>query len=48
MRVIDWICRRIEGEKCTVDSAIGLLPKKGSINLEGMEEKVNIYNFNLN
>ena len=46
MRVIDWICRRIEGEDIAVESPIGLLPKKGSINLKGMTEKV-FYELNL-
>lgn len=37
IRVIDWICRRIDGEKTIVESsAIGLLPKEGSIDLRGL------------
>jgi len=37
IRVLDWICRRINGEKdLTRESAIGLLPAPGSINLEGL------------
>ena len=29
IRVLDWICRRIDGEDCYTDSPIGLLPKEG-------------------
>jgi phosphoenolpyruvate carboxykinase (GTP) len=36
IRVLDWVCRRLDGEDIGVDSAIGILPKKGSINLEGL------------
>ncbi|KAF7988421.1 hypothetical protein HCN44_000994 [Aphidius gifuensis] len=37
-RVLDWIIRRIDNEDIAVDSAIGLLPKKGSIKLDGLVE----------
>ena len=36
IRVIDWICRRLEGEDITASSPIGLLPREGSINLNGL------------
>ena len=29
IRVIDWMCRRLDGEDIAVESPIGLLPKKG-------------------
>ena len=29
IRVIDWICRRLDGEDIAVESAVGMLPKKG-------------------
>lgn len=41
-RVLDWIFRRIDGEDIAEDSAIGLLPKPGSINLENMKTEVNM------
>lgn len=41
-RVLDWIFRRVNGEDCAVQSAIGNLPKKGSLNLEGLEEDVDM------
>ncbi|XP_072743961.1 phosphoenolpyruvate carboxykinase [GTP] isoform X2 [Anoplolepis gracilipes] len=41
-RVLDWILRRIDGEDIAEDSAIGLLPKPGSINLENLNENVNM------
>lgn len=37
IRVIDWMCRRINGEDITEPSAVGLLPKKGSIDLDGLD-----------
>jgi phosphoenolpyruvate carboxykinase (GTP) len=41
IRVLDWICRRLEGDDSIAEkSPIGLLPKKGSINLTGIEDKV--------
>ncbi|VDP03440.1 unnamed protein product [Soboliphyme baturini] len=36
IRVVDWILRRLDNEDVAVESPIGLLPKKGSINLEGL------------
>lgn len=41
-RVLDWIIRRIEGEDIAIDSAIGLLPKEGSIRLDGLDDDVDI------
>ncbi|XP_013418183.1 phosphoenolpyruvate carboxykinase [GTP] [Lingula anatina] len=38
IRVLDWIMRRVDGEDIAVESPIGLLPKKGSINLDGLGE----------
>ncbi|KAL5961700.1 Phosphoenolpyruvate carboxykinase GTP [Taenia solium] len=37
IRVIEWALRRVAGEDIAVDSPIGLLPKKGSINMEGLD-----------
>lgn len=36
-RVLDWICRRIDGEECATSTPIGFIPKKGSINTEGLQ-----------
>jgi phosphoenolpyruvate carboxykinase (GTP) len=40
MRVLDWIIKRCEGEVGAVETAIGYLPKKEDINLEGIEDEV--------
>jgi phosphoenolpyruvate carboxykinase (GTP) len=40
IRVIDWMCNRLKGEDNAVTSPIGLLPKKGSIDLSGIEDQV--------
>jgi len=36
IRVLDWILRRTNGEDIADVSPVGLLPKKGSINLQGL------------
>lgn len=36
IRVLDWICRRVNGEDIAVPSAIGQLPVEGSLNLKGL------------
>ncbi|CAL1678913.1 unnamed protein product [Lasius platythorax] len=41
-RVLDWILRSLDGEDIAEESAIGLLPKPGSINLENLNDNVNI------
>uniref|UniRef100_A0A2C9L9T4 Phosphoenolpyruvate carboxykinase C-terminal P-loop domain-containing protein n=1 Tax=Biomphalaria glabrata TaxID=6526 RepID=A0A2C9L9T4_BIOGL len=39
IRVIDWIVRRLDGEQdIGVDTPIGVVPKKGSINAEGLPD----------
>ncbi len=40
MRVLDWIIKRCEGEVEAEETAIGYLPKKGDINVEGIEDEV--------
>lgn len=40
MRVLDWIIKRCEGEVDAVETAIGYLPKKEDLNLEGIEDEV--------
>ncbi|RWS12411.1 phosphoenolpyruvate carboxykinase-like: cytosolic [GTP] isoform X1 [Dinothrombium tinctorium] len=41
-RVLDWIFRRVNGENCATVTPIGLIPKEGSLNLEGLSENVNL------
>ena len=36
-RVLDWVFRRCEGEDIATPSPIGLIPKPGSLNLDGLE-----------
>ncbi|THD24832.1 Phosphoenolpyruvate carboxykinase GTP [Fasciola hepatica] len=36
IRVIDWMLRRVDGEEVGVKSPIGIIPRAGSINLEGL------------
>lgn len=36
-RVLDWICRRCDGENIAQPSAIGLVPKPGSLNVDGLD-----------
>ncbi|CAF1342324.1 unnamed protein product [Rotaria sordida] len=36
IRVLDWIIRRANNEDVAEPSAVGLLPKKGSLNLQGL------------
>ena len=40
MRVLDWIIKRCEGTIDAEETAIGYLPKKGDINIEGLEDEV--------
>lgn len=36
IRVLDWICRRIDGQNCAIETPIGLVPDKRALNLEGL------------
>lgn len=38
IRILDWICKRIDGEDVAKHSAIGMIPAAGSINLSGLGE----------
>ncbi len=40
MRVLDWIIKRCDDEIDAEETAIGYLPKKGDINIEGLEDEV--------
>lgn len=35
-RVLDWICRRLEGEDSARETPIGLVPKEGALDLRGL------------
>jgi phosphoenolpyruvate carboxykinase (GTP) len=37
IRVLDWICRRVNRDDIAVPSAIGMLPVEGSLNLKGLD-----------
>lgn len=41
-RVLDWIVRRIDGENCYKESAIGRLPAADSLNLKGLDCSVDL------
>lgn len=41
-RVLDWILKRLDNEDCAKDTPIGLIPAVNSLNLNGMQEKVNV------
>ena len=36
-RVLEWICRRVDGDAAVADLPVGRVPAQGSINLEGLE-----------
>ncbi|KAK4315132.1 hypothetical protein Pmani_013624 [Petrolisthes manimaculis] len=37
VRVLDWILRRVEGDDVAEESAVGLLPRPGSLDLKGLD-----------
>lgn len=39
-RVLDWILRRLDGEECGENTAVGIIPKPGSLNLTAMSETI--------
>jgi phosphoenolpyruvate carboxykinase (GTP) len=38
-RVLDWICRRLEGEADGVETAIGTVPRPDDLDLDGLDER---------
>jgi phosphoenolpyruvate carboxykinase (GTP) len=36
-RVLKWMCERVEGKAGAIESPLGLLPKEGELDLEGLE-----------
>lgn len=41
-RVLDWICRRVDHEACADVTPIGYIPKEGSLNLTGLNSRVDM------
>lgn len=41
-RVLDWICRRVDGEDCSISTAIGRIPKPDSLDLNGLDCELNM------
>lgn len=41
-RVLDWVCRRVDGEDSAVKTPIGYVPKSDALNLEGLKEAVDM------
>ncbi|KAH8277814.1 hypothetical protein KR018_007848, partial [Drosophila ironensis] len=41
-RVLDWIFRRVEGEKCFEESAIGRIPSANALNLSGLKGNIDL------
>lgn len=39
-RVLDWICRRVDGEPCAEETPIGYIPTRDGLNLDGLKEPV--------
>jgi phosphoenolpyruvate carboxykinase (GTP) len=40
-RVLDWVLKRCDGADVAESSPIGLIPKQGSIDTNGLKEQVN-------
>ncbi|MBJ7459102.1 MAG: phosphoenolpyruvate carboxykinase (GTP), partial [Thermoleophilaceae bacterium] len=36
-RVLEWVCRRLDGEVDAVETPIGLVPNAADLNLEGLD-----------
>ena len=43
-RVLEWICRRLDGDAGGVDTAIGVIPSAGDLELEGLDVSVDDVN----
>lgn len=41
-RVLDWILRRLDDEDCAEETAIGFIPKKNSLNLNGIKDNIDL------
>jgi phosphoenolpyruvate carboxykinase (GTP) len=41
-RVLEWVCRRCDGEGETTETPIGLVPAEGELNTEGLDPEVDV------
>lgn len=41
-RVLEWVLRRVNGEDCAQETAIGNIPTPGAINLTGLDEDIDM------
>lgn len=41
-RVLDWILRRVDGEDCAQETAVGYIPKENALNLQNLSEAVDM------
>ena len=41
-RVLDWVCRRVDGEDSAVKTPIGYIPKPDALNLHGLKYSVDM------
>lgn len=41
-RVLEWVLRRVNGEQCFVESAVGRIPSQSQLNMEGMPSAVDL------
>jgi len=39
IRVLDWILARVNGEDVATESAVGLIPSSGSLNIQGLQDE---------
>lgn len=42
VRVLDWICQRVDGKDVAQKTPIGYIPKEGCLNLEGIKQPVDL------
>ncbi|XP_023221746.1 phosphoenolpyruvate carboxykinase, cytosolic [GTP]-like isoform X1 [Centruroides sculpturatus] len=42
VRVLDWICQRVDGKDVAQKTPIGFIPKEESLNLEGLKDSVDL------
>jgi phosphoenolpyruvate carboxykinase (GTP) len=40
IRVLDWICRRIDGQDCAIETPIGYVPARNALNLDGLDASI--------
>lgn len=41
-RVLDWVCRRVDGEDSAEKTPIGYVPKANALNLEGLDDPIDM------